>query len=264
MRGRSSGRNAPGSRSMPPAISNNCRSTRSPPRAGARGRTSSSGLPGTAGARRPRWRPRTSRAARGTRASSSGPSPARWPPTPRPPPDGRDPRSRRSPRPTVARWTDRTRQAPAGRADRRGRPGPRRDASAAPEMDVRAGVRAREGPERQAEALAVGEREVVGAGDAHRPDLGVEPVGEGLTERVDAAADPAAGLQHDRLVAGPEELRRRHEPGHPGAHDHDPLGAPRPRRQASTHDVPHGRMRLRPQAQGHDRSSHAPPATAAL
>ena len=99
-------------------------------------------------------------------------------------------------------------------------------------MDVRVRVAAREGPERQAEALAVGEGEVVGAGDAHRAGLGVEAVGEGLPERVDAAADAAPRLQHDRLVAGPKELRRRHEPGHSRADDHDPLWplrAPGPR-----------------------------------
>jgi hypothetical protein len=87
------------------------------------------------------------------------------------------------------------------------------------------GVAHEEGPQRQAELLAVADREVVGAGDPHRACLGVQ-AGRERTQRVDASTDPVLGLEHDDVVALPLQFMRGHQTGDPGTDDDDSLALP--------------------------------------
>ena len=92
----------------------------------------------------------------------------------------------------------------------------------AADVDEALRVAHHERPELEAELLAVAERQVVDARDAHRAGLGVQARRE-LAERVDAAADAVLGLQDQRVVARPRELVAGDEAGHAGADDDHPL-----------------------------------------
>ena len=97
---------------------------------------------------------------------------------------------------------------------------------------------------RQPELVAVRERQVVGARDAHGARLGVQPRREGA-QRVDPAADPVLGLEHDDLVALALELVRRDQAGQPRADDHDPLRRTGTRLEPALGDRPHVRGQRR-------------------
>ncbi len=60
----------------------------------------------------------------------------------------------------------------------------------------------------QAEQVAIGQRQVVDARDAHRAGLGVQARSE-VADGVDAAADTVLCLEDERLVALPPELESR-------------------------------------------------------
>ena len=97
----------------------------------------------------------------------------------------------------------------------------------AAEVDEGLGVAHHERAQRQPEQLAVAQREVVGARDAHAARLGVEP-GRERAQRVDPPADAALCLEDGDLVALPLQLERRDEPRQPGPDDDDALGPVRP------------------------------------
>ena len=66
--------------------------------------------------------------------------------------------------------------------------------------DERLGIAHHERPHLQAEQLAVGERQVVHARDAHRARLGVQPRRK-VADRLDPAADAMLCLEDERVVA---------------------------------------------------------------
>ena len=72
------------------------------------------------------------------------------------------------------------------------------------------GIAHHERPELQAEQVAVGQRQVVGARDAHAAGFGVQAGGE-VAQGVDAAADPMLGLEDQGLVALAAKLEGRDE-----------------------------------------------------
>ncbi len=109
------------------------------------------------------------------------------------------------------------------------------------EVDEAVGVAHHERPQGQVEEPAVLQRQVVGARDAHAARLGVEARRE-AAHRVDAAADPVAGLQDGDVVALPLEFIGSDEAGQPGADDDDPARRPGPLAQPG---LGHGERRRR-------------------
>ena len=98
---------------------------------------------------------------------------------------------------------------------------------------------------REVEPLAVGQREVVGARDAHRAGLGVEARREGASVCTRPPTRFRASSTHD-VVALSLQLVRRHEAGQPRTDDDDPLPRTGTRLEPALWDRPHvcGQRRL--------------------
>ena len=115
------------------------------------------------------------------------------------------------------------------------------------DVDERLGIAHHERAQLQAEQVAVGERQVVHARDAHGAGLGVQ-AGREVADRPDAPADPVLCLQHERLVTLATQLERGHQAGDPAADDDHLLGWARSRLQAllgGRHNlVGDGRLRI--------------------
>ena len=84
-----------------------------------------------------------------------------------------------------------------------------------------------ERPQLEAELLAVAQRQVVDARDAHAAGLGVE-TGREVPERVDPSADSVLGLEHEGVVALAFQLVGGDEAREPAADDDHPLARPGP------------------------------------
>ena len=95
------------------------------------------------------------------------------------------------------------------------------------------GIAHHERPQLEPEQVAVGQRQVVDARDAHRARLGVQP-GREVADRLDAAADAVLRLEDQRLVALPLELERGDQTGDAAADDDHPLARLRQRFQTLT------------------------------
>ena len=95
------------------------------------------------------------------------------------------------------------------------------------DVDEALGVPHDEVAHREPEQLAVLHGEVVGAGDAHGAELGVQAGGE-VPAGVDAAAHAILRLEDDDIVALALQLVRGHQPGDAGAEHDDPLADARP------------------------------------
>ncbi len=80
---------------------------------------------------------------------------------------------------------------------------------------------------REPEAFDERHREEMRTRDPHRAGLGPQPGGERLPQREHPAADALLSLEHDRLVPGSQQLRRRHQPGHARPDDEHSRGAAR-------------------------------------
>jgi hypothetical protein len=94
----------------------------------------------------------------------------------------------------------------------------------------RLGVPHHERPQRQPEGLAVRQRQLVDARDAHRAELRVEPRREAAAG-VHASPDAVLGLEQDHVVPRPLQLVRGHEPGDAPADHHHLLAVAGPRLQ---------------------------------
>ena len=96
----------------------------------------------------------------------------------------------------------------------------------AADVDERLGVAHHERPQRQPEQVAVGQRQVVDARDAHGAGLGVQARRE-VAQRVDPPADAMLRLQHEHVVALPAQFEGRDQAGDAGADDDHALALPR-------------------------------------
>ncbi len=90
------------------------------------------------------------------------------------------------------------------------------------------GIAHHERTQLEPEQVAVGQRQVVHARDAHRAGLGVQPRRE-VADRLDAAADAMLCLEDERLVALPLELEGGDQAGDAAAQDEHPLARLRSR-----------------------------------